>query len=91
MQFKSLINQSFLVLMLDLQEQIQAGWEIDVNNLPVDHFVYKEVHLVKDDEDSVKDVFVGYSQVMEEFPELGTVVTNVEVKKSAGRPKRVKA
>lgn len=88
MQFKSLINQSFLVLMLDLQEQLQAGWEIDVNNLPVDHFVYKEVHLVKDDENSVKDVF-GYEEATKEFPELGTVVTNVEVKKSAGRPKRV--
>lgn len=53
MQYKSLVNPSFLVLMLDVQEHFQAGWEIDPNNLPVNNFMFHEVHLIKDDVDNV--------------------------------------
>lgn len=57
MQYKSLVNPSFLVLMLDFQDHLKDGWEIDPNNLPVNNFMFHEVHLIKDDEDSVSEVF----------------------------------
>ena len=79
MQFKSLINPSFLVLALDLQEHLKDGWEIDPNNLPVNNFMYYEVHLIKDDED------VLFVTDLEE----DVVTTNsLPPPKKAGRPVR---
>ena len=49
MQYKTLINPSFLVLMMEVQEHFRAGWEIDENNYPTANFTYYEVHLVMDE------------------------------------------
>ena len=53
MQYKTLINPSFLVLMLDVQDHLKSGWEINPNNLPANTFVYYEVNLIKDDNSGV--------------------------------------
>lgn len=80
MQYKSLVNPSFLVLMLDVQEHLKAGWEIDPNNLPTNSFVYYEVNLVKDE----------YAEaIAESFPTVDTPV--VPPAKKAGRPPQNKA
>ena len=90
MQYKSLVDPSFLVLMMDVQAHIQAGWKIDENNYPTANFTYYEVHLIKDDfSDAIKDVFDNPENI------LGTIVNNDDfgnatVKKAAGRPPKAK-
>ena len=74
MQYKTITNPSFLVLMLDVQDHLKAGWEIDPNNLPSNNFVYYEVNLVKDD---------AREKVKEAFKELSETVP-----KKVGRPKQ---
>lgn len=86
MQYKSLINPSFLVLMMEVQEHLQAGWYIDENNYPTANFTFYEVHLVRDEHrEAVKEVFTN-DVVDIEVP----AVVNTTVKKPAGRPPRVK-
>jgi len=49
MPSKTITNPNFAVLMLEVQDHLRAGWEIDENHYPVAHFVYYEVTLVKDE------------------------------------------
>lgn len=79
MTSKSLVNPSFLVLMLDVQEHLKAGWEIDPNNLPSNNFVYYEVHLIKDDYAEMSEVFQTEEKII------------VPPVKKAGRPPQNKA
>ena len=53
--YKTLINTSFLHLVLELEEHIQDGWYIDKNNLPFTQFFSSTVHLVKDNEEVVQE------------------------------------
>lgn len=75
MKYKSLVNPSFLVITLELQDALLEGWRIDMDNLPVNNFTYSEIHLVKDDEEKPKDVIAQEPDV---------------VRKAAGRPPKAK-
>lgn len=86
MQYKSLINPSYLVLMLDFQEHLKNGWEIDPDNLPVQNMMYHEVHLIKDDEDGV---FV--SNVDDDKYVLTKTSIVEKPKAKAGRPAQQKS
>lgn len=66
MQYKTLVNPSFVVLMLEVQEHLNAGWYIDENNLPSANFTYYEVHLLLDEHrEAVKEVFGEDSAVID--------------------------
>ncbi len=84
MQYKSLVNPSLLILMMEVQEHLREGWYIDENNYPTANFTYYEVHLIRDEHrEAVKDVFDSPDSV------LGTIVE--APKKQAGRPPKAKA
>lgn len=84
MQYKSLVNPSFLVLMMEVQQHIQEGWYIDENNYPTANFTYYEVHLIREDSENVKDVF-------DENPNVVVASeSDVYIRPKAGRPPRVK-
>ena len=89
MQYKTLINPSFLVLMLDVQEHIQSGWEIDPNNLPANTFVYYEVNLIKDEN---QEVFANPAHVLtSEVKNDDFGATTIVQPKKPGRPAQNKA
>lgn len=75
MQYKTLVNPSFLVITLELQDALLEGWRIDMDNLPVNNFTYSEIHLVKEDEGKPKGAIAHESDV---------------VRKAAGRPPKAK-
>lgn len=58
MQFKTIVNPSFVITQLELEEHIRDGWRIDQDNLPVDNMMYFEISLVRDEHrEAVKAVF----------------------------------
>lgn len=50
MEYKTLINVSFPVLMEEFQQHIQEGWIIDEANCPMDNFLQKMIHIVLPDD-----------------------------------------
>ena len=89
MQYKTLIEPSFLILMMEVQEHLRAGWQIDENNYPTANFTFYEVHLIREEhQEAIKEVFSENS-----FPDgeiFNTVIVPEAPKKQAGRPPRVK-
>jgi len=67
MQYETLINISYPILMLELQKYILDGWVINENNLPAHYpMQYFEVHLVRDEHrEAVKEVFGEDSAVID--------------------------
>ena len=63
MQYKTIVSPSIPVAMLEFQDALLEGWRIDVDNLPVSHVMYYEIQLVREDAESVKDVFGSTEQV----------------------------
>lgn len=73
MQYKTLINISFPVLMEEFQAHLQDGWMIDPANYPVANFFNSIIHLVKEDD-------IADTNASDEAP--------VVEKKPLGRPAR---
>lgn len=96
MQYKSLVNPSFLILMMEVQDHLREGWYIDENNYPTANFTYYEVHLIRDEHrEAVKDIFSDEKVFDSPDSVLISEVKNDDfgstvVKKQAGRPPRVK-
>ncbi len=64
MQYKQIVNPSFLVAALELQDMIKDGWEIDPDNLPVNNLMYFEISLRKEDKrEEVKKVLQELADV----------------------------
>ena len=49
MQYNTIVNPNFHVLMEDFQNLIREGWEIDPNSPPEASFINYAVHLVRED------------------------------------------
>lgn len=62
MQYKTLVNESFLVVILDLQEAFLEGWRIDPDNLPVYNFIYNEINLIRDEERDYEELITENSE-----------------------------
>lgn len=62
MQYKTLVNPSFLVVILDLQEAFLEGWRIDPDNLPVYNFIYNEINLIRDEENDCEELITENSE-----------------------------
>lgn len=85
MKYKTLINPSFLVITLELQDALLEGWRIDPDNLPVNNFTYSEIHLVKDNAEDVVEVFEDTTNILH-TDEKNNDFGSTTVKKKAGRP-----
>ena len=57
MQFKSIVNPSFLMVALELQDALLEGWRIDPVKYPAHNLVYFEVNLIRDDAEAVQTTF----------------------------------
>ena len=57
MQFKTIVNPSFLVATLELQDALLEGWRIDPVNYPANNFMYFEINLIRDDAEAVQTAF----------------------------------
>jgi hypothetical protein len=87
MQYNTLINISYPILMLELQQAILDGWVIDENNLPAHYpMQYFEVHIVRDEHRAaVKEVF-GEDSATLDFSKI-TVKPEAQAVKRGPKPK----
>jgi hypothetical protein len=60
METKMILNPSLYVFMLDVQEQIHNGWEIDLNYPPTMFGTCYEVGMIKKDQEAIIDNFDHY-------------------------------
>lgn len=87
MPSKQIINPSFLVTMLDVQDHLKDGWEIDPKRLPSHNFVYFEVNLVKGNEQLQEEIA---EQITQEDKSILEVLKDTPARKPAGRPAKAK-
>ena len=76
MQYNTIVNPNFHVLMEDFQNLIREGWEIDPNSPPEASFINYAVHLVREDAVQVVHADVPVESAQE------------QPKKPVGRPAR---
>lgn len=77
-EYKTIRDPNFVVVMEQFQEALLSGWLKDEKNPPFASFTYYDIHLVR-------DVEVG----LEEFPQQAVVFPKQPAVKRVGRNKAV--